>query len=128
MIAKITTGVKIVVETNFQEKVSNPLFDQYIFAYRITIENFNEFPVQLISRHWYIFDSIAGKHEIEGEGVVGAKPVLFQDANYQYISGCNLKSDFGTMHGYYVFENIRTSETFKVEIPRFQLASSSKTN
>ena len=128
MAVKITTGVRVSVNTKYLQSIHNAIYNQHVYEYEITIENFNEFPVQLISRHWYIFDSIAGIHEVVGEGVVGSKPILFQDADYQYKSACNLKSDFGTMHGYYVFENVRTAEQFKVEIPRFELATSSRLN
>jgi ApaG protein len=128
MTIKITTGIKVSVRSKYMQSLNNALFQQHMFEYEISIENYNDFPVQLISRHWYIFDSIAGNSEIIGEGVVGLKPILFQDADYQYKSACNLKSDYGTMSGYYIFENIRTAEKFKVEIPKFELALASKLN
>jgi ApaG protein len=92
------------------------------------LENHNEFPVQLMSRHWYVFDSIGEKSEVEGEGVVGSQPVIHPGARYQYVSGSNLKSDFGAMHGYYVFENCTTGEKFNVEIPKFVLSTIEKMN
>ncbi|MFZ9661937.1 MAG: ApaG domain, partial [Chitinophagaceae bacterium] len=71
MISKVTEGVKVSVETFYQEDYSNPKMEEYMFAYRITIENHNPFSVKLLSRHWYIFDSNASHSEVEGEGVIG---------------------------------------------------------
>ena len=57
MVSKISEGVEVSVETFFQPNHSNVVKGEYMFAYRITIENQNEFPVRLRRRHWYIFDS-----------------------------------------------------------------------
>jgi ApaG protein len=57
MANKISEGVEISVETFYQPDYSNPVSGEYMFAYRITIENHNNFPVKLNRRHWHIFDS-----------------------------------------------------------------------
>lgn len=128
MLTKITQGLRVIVEMGYQDKISDPANGRFIFAYRITLENHNDFPVQLISRHWYVFDSIGEKSEVEGDGVVGCQPVLHPESRYQYVSGSNLKSDFGAMHGYYMFENCNTGDRFRVEIPKFVLATIEKMN
>lgn len=128
MTAKITAGLKVSVETQYQEKISDPESERFVFAYRITIENHNDFPVQLIHRHWFIFDSIGERNEIKGDGVVGKQPVLFPDSMYQYISGCNLKSEIGSMSGFYTFENTLNKEHFRVEIPKVMLMNPAKLN
>jgi len=69
MISKISQGVKISVETYYQPEYSNPANSEFMFAYRISIENNNSFPVQLMSRHWFIFDSNGTSREVEGDGV-----------------------------------------------------------
>ena len=38
MVTKITEGVKISVETFYQEEHSQPLNNEFMFAYRITIQ------------------------------------------------------------------------------------------
>jgi len=58
------------VETYYQPDYSNPVNNEFMFAYKITIENNNAFPVKLLSRHWYIYDSNGSLREVEGEGVV----------------------------------------------------------
>ena len=99
MVSKISEGVTISVETFYQQDYSNPLQSEYMFAYRITIENNNAFPVKLLSRHWHIFDSSGEYREVEGEGVVGMQPIINSGEEYQYVSGCNLHTEMGRMHG-----------------------------
>src|SRR5687768_7795336 len=128
MTSKISEGVEISVETFYQQDYSNPLLSEYMFAYRITIENHNHFPVKLNSRHWYIFDSNGEFREVEGEGGVGVQPVINSGENYQYVSGCNLKSEMGRMHGTYAMENLETKEVFDVKIPVFEMITPFKYN
>ena len=121
MISKISGGVKISVETFYQPEYSNPLNSEFMFAYKITIENNNDFPVKLLRRHWHIYDSDGSMREVEGEGVVGIQPVIDPAASYQYISGCNLRSEMGKMHGTYLLENVNNKKTFDVSIPSFEM-------
>ena len=76
MITTITDGVKVSVETQFQPEYSNPQGDHFMFAYKINIENLSDTTVQLLRRHWDIFDSNGIHREVEGEGVVGEQPVI----------------------------------------------------
>lgn len=128
MNSAITSGVEITVETFYQPEYSNPLLQEFMFAYRIVIENHNAFTIQLISRHWYIFDSNGEYRQVEGEGVVGQQPVLTNGQKYQYVSGCQLKSEMGTMHGTFEITNLNNQQNFTVKIPRFQLVSPLKSN
>ena len=98
MVSKISEGVTISVETFYQPDYSNPQSSEYMFAYRITIENNNSFPVKLLRRHWFIFDSDSTHREVEGEGVIGNQPEINSGEKYQYISGCNLRTELGKMH------------------------------
>jgi len=124
----ITSGVEISVETFYQPEYSNPLQHEYMFAYRITIVNHNTFTVQLLNRHWYIFDSNGEYREVEGDGVIGQQPVLLQGEQFQYVSGSQLRSELGTMHGIYQMVNLHNNKKFEVNIPRFQLESPTKCN
>ena len=128
MVSKVTEGIKISVEQFYQPDYSNPLQLEFMFAYRITIENNNPFPVQLLRRHWYIVDSNADQKEVDGEGVIGVQPVIAPNEHYQYISGCNLKSELGKMHGTYLMENINTRKRFEVNIPVFYMEAPFKRN
>jgi ApaG protein len=128
MVSKISGGIKISVETFYQPEFSNPMNSEFMFAYRITVNNNNDFPVRLLSRHWYIFDSNGTLKEVEGEGVVGVQPQIAPDEEYQYMSGCNLRSEIGRMHGTYLMENLKTNETFEVYIPVFEMQVPFKMN
>ena len=128
MVTKTSEGVMISVETFFQADYSNPQNHEFMFAYRITIENLNKFPVKLLRRHWYIFDSTGNRREVEGEGVVGVQPTINPSGYYQYMSGCNLKTEMGKMYGTYQMENLLTKQTFDVNIPVFDMVAPFKMN
>ena len=128
MVSKISEGVTISVETFYQPDYSNPQSSEYMFAYRITIENNNSFPVKLLRRHWYIFDSDSTHREVEGEGVIGNQPEINSGEKYQYISGCNLRTELGKMHGTYAMENLNTKKMFSVNIPAFEMTVPFKLN
>ncbi|HUQ97621.1 MAG TPA: Co2+/Mg2+ efflux protein ApaG [Chitinophagaceae bacterium] len=128
MKSKISDGVEVSVETFYQQDYSNPLQSEYMFAYRITIENHNPFPVKLNSRHWHIFDSNGSYREVEGEGVVGMQPIINPSDEYQYVSGCNLHTEMGRMHGTYLMENMDSQQTFEVNIPPFDMVTPFKYN
>ena len=128
MVSKISEGVTISVETFYQPDYSNVMDSEFMFAYRITIENNNSFPIRLLRRHWHIFDSNTTKREVEGEGVIGVQPVINPGAKYQYISGCNLRTELGRMHGTYNMENVSNKKTFSVNIPAFDMTVPFKMN
>ena len=124
----ITNGIKVSVETFYQEEYSRPIENKYIFAYRIHIENLSEYTVQLKHRHWYIVDSNGMIREVEGEGVIGQQPILSSGESHQYVSWSHLFTEIGKMHGYYLFVKQINGEMFKVHIPEFQLVVPSKLN
>ena len=128
MVSKISEGIEISVETFYQPDYSNPVSGEYMFAYRITIENHNNFPVKLHRRHWYIIDSNGTNREVEGEGVIGVQPQIVPGEKYQYVSGCNLRTEMGKMHGTYFMENLHSKKTFLVNIPAFEMVVPFKMN
>lgn len=128
MTFQISQGIKINIETFFQKDQSNPIQNEYLFAYRISIENSNAYTVRLLSRHWRIFDSNGTTQEVEGEGVIGAQPYISSSQTFQYVSGCSLSSEMGRMQGEYLMENQDTKELFKVFIPAFDLIVPAKLN
>ncbi len=128
MVSKISEGVTVSVETFYQPDYSNPANSEFMFAYRITIENNNSFPVKLLRRHWNIFDATGNLREVEGEGVIGVQPVINPGTKYQYISGCNLKTEMGKMYGTYQMENLNNKKQFKVIIPAFEMTVPFKLN
>lgn len=128
MVSKISEGVEVSVEVFYQNDYSNPMNQDYMFAYRVTVENHNGFALKLLRRHWFIFDSNGEHREVEGEGVIGNQPVLKPSEQYQYVSGCNLKTEMGKMHGTYLMENQNNKEQFYVNIPAFEMIVPFKNN
>ena len=128
MVQQVTEGVSVTVETFYQPAQSNPLNSEYLFAYRITIENLSTMPVQLHRRHWYIVDSNGSHREVEGEGVVGEQPIIEPGKTYQYVSAVNLRSEIGKMCGSYEMENLYNKKKIKAAIPEFQLFAPFKGN
>ena len=76
MVSQITRGIKISVLTSFEGTYFKNYKIHFAFSYEITIENHSKDSVQLISRHWEIFDSLNNREIVDGEGVIGKKPVL----------------------------------------------------
>jgi ApaG protein len=76
--------------------------------------------VQLLSRHWYIHDSIGEDYEVAGDGVVGEQPTLLPGGVHEYNSFCVLRSPNGHMEGSYRFV-CDDDTSFDAAIPRFLL-------
>lgn len=128
MVNTITEGVKVSVETLYQPEYSNPVNEHFMFAYKVTIENMTDYAVQLMRRRWNIFDSNGTHRNVEGEGVVGLQPVIEPGNQHEYVSGCNLKTEIGTMKGEYEMLRLLDNREFEVKIPEFQLVTPYKLN
>ena len=123
MVTQITQGVKISVHTSFEGTYFKNSKLHYAFAYEITIENRSKDVVQLITRHWEISDSLSEIEIVEGEGVIGKKPVLKPNESHTYSSGCLLSSPFGAMQGYFNMINYTSTRNFRVIVPTFRLSA-----
>ncbi|MCZ4243202.1 Co2+/Mg2+ efflux protein ApaG [Pedobacter punctiformis] len=128
MVTAITDGVKVSVETVYQPEYSNPANEHFMFAYRIEISNLSDYAVQLMRRQWFIFDSNSSRREVEGEGVVGIQPIINPGETHVYVSGCNLKTDMGSMQGKYLMKRLMDEAEFEVDIPEFTLIAPYKLN
>lgn len=128
MVTAITQGIKISVDTVYQDEYSNPEKEHFMFAYQITIENLSDYAIQLMRRQWIIFDSNGTQREVEGEGVVGAQPVILAGDSYSYVSGCNLNTEIGSMKGKYQMQRMEDHTELTVAIPEFQLIVPYKLN
>ncbi len=123
MVSQITRGIKISVKTSFEGTYFKNYKIHFAFSYEITIENHGKDSVQLITRHWEIFDSLSETEIVDGEGVIGKKPVLKPGETHTYSSGCLLSSPFGAMRGYFNMVNFTSTRNFKVIVPTFKLAA-----
>tara|TARA_B100000614_G_C14349647_1_gene412487 strand:+ start:189 stop:575 length:387 start_codon:yes stop_codon:yes gene_type:complete len=116
-----TEGVEVIVKSYYEEELSKPTEAKFIFSYKISIKNDNDYSVQLLSRKWFVFDSKGDHYEVEGNGVIGLQPTIEHQGSHSYESGASLTSPIGRMRGYYIMENLLTNEQFKVYIPEFDL-------
>jgi ApaG protein len=123
-----TSGIQISVNTQFRNDLSEIMESNYFFNYKIDIQNTNNFDVQLMTRDWYIFDSLNEAKYVNGHGVIGEQPILKPGESYTYTSGCDLKSDIGLMKGFYTFKNLTDDEYFQVFVPTFTLEHPGKLN
>ncbi|MEM6717880.1 MAG: Co2+/Mg2+ efflux protein ApaG [Bacteroidota bacterium] len=123
MIQQVTRGIKISVETSFEGTFFKNYKMHFAFGYQITIENQSKDSVQLTSRHWQIFDALNNIEIVDGEGVIGKKPVLKPGESHTYQSGCLLASPIGAMRGHYNMVNFTTTKKFRVFIPTFKLSA-----
>ena len=120
-VQQVTNGIKISVESNFVGTSYRNYRMYYGFRYQVTIENQSNNTVQLLERHWKIFDSLNETEIVEGSGVIGKKPILKPSEKHTYTSNCFLTSPIGAMKGFYSMVNLATTNSFKVYIPTFQL-------
>ncbi len=108
------------VSPTYLETQSSPDSSEYVWAYRVVIENQGLETVQLLSRHWMITNARGELKEVKGPGVVGKKPVLKPGERFEYTSGAPLNTPSGMMGGAYQMETER-GERFDIEIPAFSL-------
>lgn len=117
----VTRHIRVRVEAEFDPGRSIPLRKKWFFLYTVRLTNEGSETVQLISRHWIITDATGDVREVRGPGVVGKEPVLAPGESFEYTSGCDLNTPFGSMRGTY---QMITSdrELFDLEIPTFMLS------
>jgi ApaG protein len=124
MVQQVTEGIKISVQSHFDGTFYQNNHLHFAFSYQVTIENQSDNVVQLATRHWQIMDSLCDTTYVDGEGVIGKKPILQPGQSHTYQSGCLLRSPIGNMKGHYQMLVSNTSRQIKVLIPSFQLSAS----
>jgi ApaG protein len=133
-----TQAVNIKVTSKYLGKQDKPKNTQvFVFSYTVDITNNSAEPVKLLSRYWLITNGDGEKVEVQGDGVIGEQPTIEPNQTYSYTSASMLKTEVGTMEGYYRFTrdtNFGNAEDmcnksgavlqseFKAPIPVFSLA------
>ena len=123
MIQQITKGIKISVETEYEGNFLKDNFLHYAFSYKIQIENQSKSSVQLLTRHWKIIEALNKTQYINGNGVVGKKPVINPGEIHKYKSGCLISSSLGAMKGAFIMIDFSSTKKFNVDIPLFKLSA-----
>jgi len=117
---KISDQIIIKTRSLFLPDKSNFEKPLYFFIYKVEIINEGSEKVQLLTRHWDIQDANGNINVVNGEGVIGDKPILNPNEMFEYTSYCPLKTSFGSMKGFYTFSK-KDGEMFKSLIPEFSL-------
>lgn len=118
----ITHGIAVRVAVSFLPEQSQPDSGKWFWVYHIRIENHSHERVQLLTRHWRITDGSGQVSIVDGDGVVGERPVLGPGRSHDYVSGCPLDTPHGSMEGFYTFRTDE-GEPLEVRIPFFPLAA-----
>jgi ApaG protein len=117
-----TRGIRVQVQSFYDEERSSPQDSYYFFAYQVTISNLGEEPAQLLSREWIITDGNGETQRVQGPGVVGEQPLIAPGGEFEYMSFCPLQTPVGAMQGSYRMV-LPSGESFEAEIAPFSLAA-----
>ena len=120
MYSAVTREIRVQVEPIYLDEESEPDDAQYVWAYRVQIENEGTETVQLLTRYWHITDGMGRVQEVRGAGVIGEQPVLNPGERYEYTSGTPLPTPSGIMKGSYQMST-PSGEKFDIEVPAFSL-------
>lgn len=118
--AKTTGPLTVRVSVSYLPEQSSPADQRWFWSYHVRVENDGDQPVQLIARHWKIEDANGVVVEVSGEGVVGEMPVIAPGADYDYVSGCPLEAESGSMEGHYKLV-VADGSMITADIPNFKL-------
>jgi ApaG protein len=114
--------ITVRVEPEFLPDYSHADLGRWVWAYKVEICNAGPETVQLLARRWIITDGLGQQQVVEGEGVVGEKPVLEAGQCFVYTSHVPLGTPSGFMAGFY---RMITEDGigFTARIPDFSLDS-----
>ena len=128
MVSEITQGIHVSVDTLYQQELSHPAREHFVFTYRIKIENRSAVTMQLLRRRWQIYDGTGLCRTVEGDGVLGLQPVLEPGEVHEYVSGCNLRTTIGKMMGTYEMIRLVDQKEVLVSIPEFTMVAPFRLN
>jgi ApaG protein len=123
----MTDGIRVTVRPQFVAARSRPELHEYVFVYRIRIENAGAGTLKLVRRQWHIHDASGEDQHVEGDGVVGRQPILHPGTVHEYKSYCVLHATTGWMEGEYVLVD-KAGEERSARVPRFDLNADASTD
>ena len=124
---KISNYIKISANSSYIPERSQEDRSLFFFSYHIEIKNNGNEVVKLLTRHWDIIDANGNLHVVNGQGVIGRTPTIKTGNSFAYTSFCPLKTEFGSMKGFYMFSNNKGNK-IKSLIPEFSLIIPNKIN
>jgi ApaG protein len=122
MYESVTRGIRVRVTPEYRSDQSKPHENYYFWTYAVEIINEGPETVHLQSRMWRITDMRGHTEEVRGPGVVGETPRIAPGKQFNYMSGCPLRTSSGLMVGSYQMADAQ-GKLFDVAIPAFSLDS-----
>jgi ApaG protein len=121
--SETTNSIKVIVIPTFSKESSNKERNSFVWNYDIRVENISESIIQIMSRHWQIFDSNGKVEEVKGEGLIGYQPIIKPGEFFEYQSQVNLFTQSGLMRGEYLAIDHSTADKkqFLITVPAFSL-------
>jgi ApaG protein len=104
----------------FSDQVGDPPLRPYGFVYFITIHNESPYRIQLLARKWIVKEGNGNIVVVEGEGIVGEKPILQSGEGFSYNS-CHVVASNAVASGAFYGMMLKTKKFIMVEIPEFKL-------
>lgn len=116
-----SNSIKVTIVPNYNHELSIPLEANYVWDYKVVIENRSKMTVQVVERSWQIISASGFVKEIRGQGVVGLQPFILPGEKFEYSSYTNLNAPSGVMKGAYKI--LSNDKEMEIEIPIFSLDS-----
>ncbi|WP_373740267.1 Co2+/Mg2+ efflux protein ApaG [Neisseria sp.] len=108
--------IEISVQPKYMAGSSDVYRDRYAFNYSITICNRSSDIITLRQRVWEITDGHGGTEHLSA-GSSSEQPVLYPGEAYEYHSGSQLSTPWGSIEGAYEFED-SIGKRFIVDVPK----------
>ena len=91
--------------------------DRYAFNYLITICNRSDKIITLRQRFWEITDGHGETEQVGHVGLIEEQPVLYPGEAYEYNSGSQISTPWGSIEGAYEFED-SIGKRFVMGVPK----------
>ena len=93
--------------------------DRYAFNYLITICNRSDEIITLRQRFWEITDGHGETEQVGHAGLIEEQPVLYPGEAYEYNSGSQISTPWGSIEGAYEFED-SIGKRFVIGVPKLE--------
>jgi ApaG protein len=110
----------------YQEDLSNPEEEHYVWSYNVRIENKSKKTVRILGRKWKVVDAIGREENIIAPGVIGpamkkAQSILKAGKSLEYTSEAHLATSSGIITGSYTVQFDGKEEVLEADLPPFSL-------
>ena len=111
--------IEINVEPRYMAGQSDVYRDRYTFNYLITICNRSDEIITLRQRFWEITDGHGETEQVGHAGLIEEQPVLYPGEAYEYNSGSEISTPWGSIEGAYEFED-SIGKRFVIGVPKLE--------